>query len=710
MLNFSILLLNTVEVATGSAKQYLWLFVLIGFVSLAIGIFGGYFIGAGTLRKDLMAAIDDLARREGIKHSIVENLGQGIIAYSKSGNFVIKNDAIKKMKVFQKTRLPDTIEEFVALFDRGNRLRTKYLMALESSVQDDVHATLEDGGKYYEIRILSREISYRNGDSDARETFDIVLVEDVTKQREHENRQKDLVENVSHELKTPLAVIATASEILDCIEPGNVPTYDELVMWRDRIHNSADRMKSIVEDFLQLSNGLHGKHMHIYDANYVLEKASENLRYYRDNSDAIIRFEMNLDYGVDVLFGNEELIVTVVTNLLKNAVKYIDYEGKTSGHEIVARVLQIEDSIGIEITDNGRGVPQKDIEHLFERFYRVDNSGSRATGGSGLGLAISKEIVELNDGSILVTSKEREGSTFRVLLPKASYCFEMVYGDAYAGVLPEDIFHVTALDYLIEQMPEAADSYGCDMEVLMPLFDRWAKRDTKDIDSSYELRLEILKAFGKDNVATLVEELTIADFGEQEKKEIWWPIREVRNNSYVEQTKIEQASINQATVEQATVEQAPVEQAYVEQNDYMEEASIDVTIIEDDEDIKDVMDIIDVEEVASQDVKSGENRLFERGVEAVSDANQVENARFVSAATKNKSYIHPEVDKRLYNSTGKLFGKEKTSKKTQRGAGIKEPNENKERSEASKKFASMKVLDDLRAIDSKIAKSADKEE
>lgn len=239
----------------------------------------------------------------------------------------------------------------------------------------------------------------------------------------------------------------------------------------------------------------------------------------------------------------------------------------------------------------------------------------------------------------------------------------------------------------------------------MPLFDRWAKRDTKDIDSSYELRLEILKAFGKDNVATLVEELTIADFGEQEKKEIWWPIREVRNNSYVEQTKIEQASINQAMVEQAQVEQV-----YVEQNDYMEEASIDVTIIEDDEDIKDVMDIIDVEEVASQDAKSGENTLFERGVEAEYGANQVENPGFVSAATKNKSYIHPEVDKRLYNSTGKLFGKEKTSKKTQRGAGIKEPNENKERSEASKKFASMKVLDDLRAIDSKIAKSADKEE
>ena len=94
----------------------------------------------------------------------------------------VKNDAIKRMKVFQNCKLPDTIDEFVALFDRGNRLRTKYLMALESSVQDDVHATLEDGGKYYEIRILNREISYRNGDSDARETFDIVLVEDVTKQ------------------------------------------------------------------------------------------------------------------------------------------------------------------------------------------------------------------------------------------------------------------------------------------------------------------------------------------------------------------------------------------------------------------------------------------------------------------------------------------------------------------------------------------------
>ena len=116
--------------------------------------------------------------------------------------------------------------------------------------------------------------------------------------------------------------------------------------------------------------------------------------------------------AIPVVLGNSDRLEQVITNVITNALKYTP-----DGGDILVSTMHMFNNVIIKVKDNGIGIPQKDIEHIFERFYRVDKARSRQMGGTGLGLAIAKEIVEAHGGTISIKSKPRQGTTVMIKIP-----------------------------------------------------------------------------------------------------------------------------------------------------------------------------------------------------------------------------------------------------------------------------------------------------
>ena len=231
-----------------------------------------------------------------------------------------------------------------------------------------------------------------------------------------ESIRRDFVANVSHELRTPVAIVKGFAETLD-------DDYDELSGKKRRefigkIRKNSDRLCSLVEDLLQLAE--------LESPSQVLSLEDGNLA--RVAQTVVERFEEQLDQETQTIrleLAKEKetirfdpvKIERVIENLLGNALRYAgDFSIITIRTTLDTEAREIR----CEVEDDGCGIPEKDIPHLFERFYRVDKGRSRESGGTGLGLSIVKHIVELHGGSIGVRSEVGEGTTFFFTLPHHS--------------------------------------------------------------------------------------------------------------------------------------------------------------------------------------------------------------------------------------------------------------------------------------------------
>jgi len=231
-----------------------------------------------------------------------------------------------------------------------------------------------------------------------------------------ENVRRDFVANVSHELRTPVAIVKGFAETLD-------DDYEDLSGKKRRefigkIRKNSDRLCSLVEDLLRLAELESPSHA-LSLANGTLGEVAKNI---------VERFEEQLDQeaqSIQLELAEEKetirldpvKIERVIENLLDNALRYArDFSIIT-----IRTTLDTEaGEIRCEVEDDGCGIPEKDIPHLFERFYRVDKGRSRESGGTGLGLSIVKHIVELHGGSIGVRSEVDKGTAFFFTLPHHS--------------------------------------------------------------------------------------------------------------------------------------------------------------------------------------------------------------------------------------------------------------------------------------------------
>jgi signal transduction histidine kinase len=223
----------------------------------------------------------------------------------------------------------------------------------------------------------------------------------------------EFVANVSHEIKTPITAIGGAVETL---LSGAIHNEKEAKEFLEIALNHTNRLNNIVDDLLALSK-IETKEIKIDFVPVNLKNLINNVVKLLGDSIHLKNQLLNIDIPVDIpkIPADEKKLEQVFFNLLDNAIKFTPENGKIS-----VRVENLQDTVRIDISDTGIGIPDEHINRIFERFYRVDAARSREMGGTGLGLAIVKHIIQLHNGRITVESRPGKGSSFSVFLPKTS--------------------------------------------------------------------------------------------------------------------------------------------------------------------------------------------------------------------------------------------------------------------------------------------------
>ncbi len=235
----------------------------------------------------------------------------------------------------------------------------------------------------------------------------LIVVDDVTERRRLDAVRRDFVANISHELKTPVGGLGLLAETI--VSEDDPAVVDRLAQ---RMHDEAFRVSRIIDDLLELSR-IEAGESRLGDpvsVGLVIAEAAERLRSSADRRN--ITLDVTEPPRRLTVIGDRRQLTSAIANLLDNAIKYSE-----DGSSVEVRARTTGETVEIEVTDHGVGIPQRDLERVFERFYRVDRARSRETGGTGLGLAIVRHVASNHSGQISVTSREGEGSTFVLELP-----------------------------------------------------------------------------------------------------------------------------------------------------------------------------------------------------------------------------------------------------------------------------------------------------
>ena len=493
-----------------TALQNPVILLVLALILILVGVIAGYLIGNTTLRSAVSGNIDNLERDKHIQKAVLDTVGLGIAVYDSKGALFC-NETIFRLPDFLKGGLPKTLNNFLETFDNGNQLKSNYILSLENGV-NLIRVNYIINRRIYEIKIIRRP-AQQDSKFFGNEELNIVIVDDITQIKDDERRQKDLAANVSHELKTPLTSIkSSVFSIRRSCQDGNEPSREELITWSGRIEENTVRMQDIVNDFLVLSQCSHTSRMEIFDIRDAVSAAYSNIQDYPGASNVI--FTLPEDGVYPLLYGNSKLIIRTIVNLLTNAIKYIGFDGKTVPNQVHISISVIDDRVAVQVDDNGRGIPAKDIDHLFERFYRVDNSGNREVGGSGIGLAIAKEIADMHDGVISVTSTFGQGATFIFSLPTGKTVFDAAYSDAKAGIISDKPLHRAAAYFLGLQECEAVRSLG--YKDLESVVDEYELIPEPEVAARDKALAKLLSSFGDERFEELKEELLyVEDFDDE---------------------------------------------------------------------------------------------------------------------------------------------------------------------------------------------------
>ncbi len=233
-----------------------------------------------------------------------------------------------------------------------------------------------------------------------------ILAYDISDEYTAEMQRKEFTANVSHELKTPLQTIMGSAELLQnkMVKPEDEDSFI------NKINTESKHLLTLIDDIIRLSQ---------LDENKKIEKENIHLKdIVQEAFDALQKsaeahhVTVHLDGSDAVVYGNSRLLYEIAYNLMDNAIRYNQDPGS-----VTVQVEKEKEAVVLRVSDTGIGIPEESQARIFERFYRVDKSHSRATGGTGLGLSIVKHAVQLCSGTIELTSKMGEGSTFTVHFP-----------------------------------------------------------------------------------------------------------------------------------------------------------------------------------------------------------------------------------------------------------------------------------------------------
>jgi two-component system sensor histidine kinase SenX3 len=235
----------------------------------------------------------------------------------------------------------------------------------------------------------------------------LVVIEDLSERNRHESVRREFVENIGQELKRPVGALGLLAETLAAEDDPAV-----VARLSRRLQNEAQRVTRVVDDLMLLSR-MEGEDQpgpEPVPVHLIVAQAAERVRAAAQDK------EMTVNFGEPAqrlaILGDRRQLVSAVFNLLDNAVKY-----SPAGSVVEVRGRQDGSWVEVSVRDRGIGIPQGDLEHIFERFYRVEGARARHLGGTGLGLSIVRHVVGNHGGEVRVESVEGEGSTFVLRLP-----------------------------------------------------------------------------------------------------------------------------------------------------------------------------------------------------------------------------------------------------------------------------------------------------
>lgn len=237
----------------------------------------------------------------------------------------------------------------------------------------------------------------------------IAILEDISDKKHLDEVRRDFVANVSHELKTPIGAMGLLAETLTTEEDLEIARRLSI-----RIQNEAFRLGRIIDDLLDLSR-IESEDRPTSELVDIEKMVAETVT--RIGPSAEVRHVTIQESHAELpayVRGDRRELMSAVYNLLDNAVKYSE-----SGSMVSVEIVNGASTVDIRVIDQGIGIPSRDLERIFERFYRVDQARSRATGGTGLGLSIVRHVANNHNGNVFVESREGSGSVFTLRLPLA---------------------------------------------------------------------------------------------------------------------------------------------------------------------------------------------------------------------------------------------------------------------------------------------------
>jgi signal transduction histidine kinase len=370
------------------------------------------------MAEELQHYVGELQRQKSRLEAVLEASPEAVVVTDKTGRVTMTNPAASRMLGIGPASFGRLISEL--------RIPPGVLTCLrEASSTGGAVKEIEVGEKTYWAYAARMMESGDKGHAEGPASDGlsgegaILAVRDITEYRSLERAKTAFVSDVSHELRTPLTTIQSA---LDLIERAG----ERLDPLERRALELADgelkRIRTMVEELLTLSlmdSQQYSLEVAPTDLDEVVRKALESMEAKAKRFGIEVRYAGDDNSTSGGRLGNHrcvcdaQKVYQVLLNLLDNAIKYSD-----PGSRVDVRMLGDADSVTVRVSDTGAGIPEEDLPHLFDRFYRVNKDRSRATGGSGLGLAISKQIVDLHGGRLSARSEVGVGSTFDVWLPK----------------------------------------------------------------------------------------------------------------------------------------------------------------------------------------------------------------------------------------------------------------------------------------------------
>lgn len=263
--------------------------------------------------------------------------------------------------------------------------------------------------------------------SDGKLSGIVLLFLEITEKALAEQSRREFTANVSHELKTPIHIISGFAELLR----NGMVRQEDMPEFFARIYDESRRMAALIEDIIRLSELDEGEEKPAAAVIEVMKTAREVMRDLSREAEAA-KVELTLDGEEVSILGSEALLYEIIHNLCENGIKYNHAGGKVSIH-----TGTIHEEVILSVSDTGIGIPAEHLARIFERFYRVDKSRSKANGGTGLGLSIVKHAAQAQNGTVEVSSQPDEGTCFMVRFPRisqasASACLHLA-GDSMNG-------------------------------------------------------------------------------------------------------------------------------------------------------------------------------------------------------------------------------------------------------------------------------------